>query len=297
MPNLKRSVKDSVFTYLFRQPAYTRELFLALHPEALVSEEDVRIITLENILSNGLYNDLGFLVQDTLLVLVEAQSTFTVNVCLRMLMYLAQSYKEFVVEHELDLYSSAPVSIPRPELYMVYTGTDSGLPDLLKLSQLFGGKGSTELEVRILRKRGTGDILDQYVRFCEIQDAQRKKHGYTQEAIDETLRLCREEGVLALFLASREKEVKDIMTTLFDQDWVTRIHEKNLIREAANTARLEGELRGRREGEFKGRREGTLDSLRNLMDSLGFTSDQAMSALKVPASEQAEYRKLLDARE
>ena len=29
---MKRSVKDSVFTYLFKQPEYTRQLYLALHP-------------------------------------------------------------------------------------------------------------------------------------------------------------------------------------------------------------------------------------------------------------------------
>ena len=33
MPAMKRTVKDSVFTFLFRQPFYTRLLYLALHPE------------------------------------------------------------------------------------------------------------------------------------------------------------------------------------------------------------------------------------------------------------------------
>ena len=121
MPDMKRNVKDSVFTFLFQQPEYTRALYLALHPEdASVTEDDMKIVTLENILSNGQYNDLGVLVGGTLLVLVEAQSTFTVNVTLRLLMYLAQSYKQYVIEHELDLYSTSPVSIPRPELYMIF---------------------------------------------------------------------------------------------------------------------------------------------------------------------------------
>lgn len=33
MADMKRNVKDSVFTYLFKQPEYTRQLYLALHPE------------------------------------------------------------------------------------------------------------------------------------------------------------------------------------------------------------------------------------------------------------------------
>ena len=281
VPDMKRNVKDSVFTYLFRQPEYTRELYLSLHPEdASVTTDDMKIVTLENILSNGQYNDLGVLVGGKLLLLVEAQSTFTVNVTLRLLMYLAQSYKEYVVEHELDLYSTSPVSIPRPELYVVYTGTEGGRPDTLTLSALYDGEGSLDLTVRVLRRKGTGDILDQYIRFCQIQDEARKQYGYTQKAIDETLRLCREEGILTLFLASREKEVKDIMFTLFDQEWVTQVHEKNI----AISARMEGE------------KASTLRSLQNLKDSLGLTSDQAMSALKIPPAEQPEYRKLLEPR-
>ena len=98
---------------------------------------------------------------------------------------------------------------------------------------------------------------------------------------------------MTLFLASREKEVMDIMFTLFDQEWVTQVHEKNLIKETATVARREGRM----EGELKGRRESTLDSLRNLMDSLGLNSDQAMSALKIPASEQPEYHRLLELRQ
>lgn len=82
LPEMKRNIKDSVFTYLFRQPEYTRELYLSLHPEdASVTEDDFEIVTLENILSTGQYNDLGVLVRGTLIVLVEAQSTFTENVC------------------------------------------------------------------------------------------------------------------------------------------------------------------------------------------------------------------------
>ena len=238
MPEMKCNVKDSVFTYLFRQPEYTRKLYLSLHPEdTSVTEADMKLVTLENILSNGQYNDLGVLVGGTLLVLVEAQSTFSVNVCLRMLMYLAQSYKEYVVEHELDLYATTAISIPRPELYMVYTGTELGLPDTLRLSSLFNGGGSLELTVSVLRNRGTRDVLDQYIRFCEIQNDQRMKYGYNQMAIDETMRICREEGILTSFLASRKKEVMDIMFTLFNQEWVTKIHEKELVQ----SARAEGE--------------------------------------------------------
>ena len=31
--DMRHTVKDSVFNFIFRQPEYTRKLYLALHPE------------------------------------------------------------------------------------------------------------------------------------------------------------------------------------------------------------------------------------------------------------------------
>ena len=42
------------------------------------------------------------------------------------------------------LYGTAAVKIPRPELYMVYTGTRSEVPEVLHLSDLYEGEGSVD---------------------------------------------------------------------------------------------------------------------------------------------------------
>ena len=39
-----------------------------------------------------------------MILLLEAQSTFSVNIVLRMLLYLAATYKEYVEEQKLNLY-------------------------------------------------------------------------------------------------------------------------------------------------------------------------------------------------
>ena len=234
MAEMKRSVKDSVFTYLFKQPEYTRQLYLALHPEDIdVKESDFKLVTLENVLTTGFYNDLGIQVRNRLILLVEAQSTFSVNIALRMLLYLAGTYKEYIEDQKLDLYGSHPVEIPRPELYVVYTGGRKEIPETLRLSDLYQGAGSAEVEVKVLRDDGTGDILDQYVQFCKI-------------------RICIAENVLAPFLASRQKEVLEIMVTLFDQEKIAEIHDYNV----AKAARQEGHQLGREEGRAEGREEG-----------------------------------------
>ena len=179
-------------------------------------------------MANGQYNDLGLQVNDRLLLLVEAQSTFSENITLRMLLYLAETYKQYIEEHKLDLYSTKAVKIPKPELYVIFTGDRKNVPDTLLLSDLYGGSGNAEIRVVVRRDTGSSDILDQYVRFCRIADEQREKHGRSHLAIDETLRICTEQGVLAEFLGSRKKEVQDIMVTLFDQEKVMEFHDYNL---------------------------------------------------------------------
>ena len=279
MAEMKYTAKDSVFSFIFKQPENTRQLYLALHPEDTeVTEADCKLVTLEHVLTNGITNDLGFHVRDKLILLVEAQSKFSVNIALRMLLYLAATYKEYVDEQKLDLYGSKPVSIPRPELYMVYTGTPRQLPEIMRLSDMYDGPGGAEIEIKVLRDMGKGNIVDQYIRFCEISDAQRKRYGYTMKAAEETLRICGEENILMPFLASRQKEVRDIMVTLFDQERVTEIHEYNLVKDARQ----------------EGHSEGTLASIKNLMASMGWSMERAMSALKISEEEYPKYRKLLN---
>lgn len=244
MSEPKRDIKDSVFTFLFSQPEYMKQLYLVLHPEDTeVREEDFKLVTLENVLAIGQYNDLGFQVRDRLILLMEAQSTFSHNIPLRMLMYLASTYKEFVEENKLSLYREKPVSIPRPELYVVYTGSKESVPEILRLSDLYPGSGAVEAEVKVLRYDGSGDILDQYIQFCEILNEQVKLHGRTDEALGNTLHICMERGILAPFLNSRMKEVADIMTMLFDQEKVWEIERHNIAKEN----RQEGLREGRQE--------------------------------------------------
>ena len=275
MADMKYTAKDSVFSFIFRQPENTRRLYLTLHPEDVdVTEADCKLVTLEHILTNGMTNDLGFQVRDKLILLVEAQSKFSTNIALRMLLYLAATYKEYVEEYKLDLYGSKPVSIPRPELYMVYTGAPRQLPEILRLSDMYDGPGGADLEIKVLRDTGSGNIVDQYIRFCEISDEQRKQYGYTIKAVEETLRICCDENILMPFLASRQKEVQDIMVTFFNQERVTEIHEYNLVKDA--------------------KREGRIETAKSLMNALNLSVEQVLAALKIPKEEHEAYRKLLE---
>ncbi len=53
---------------------------------------------------------------------------------------------------------------------------------------------------------------------------------------------------------------------------------------------------GRAEGRTEGRTETMLTSLKNLMESMKWTLDEAMNALRVPESERPKFRKMLEAK-
>ena len=62
------------------------KLYKALHNEDNdVTEDDITPITLENVLMSNMYNDLGFSVKNKIFILTEAQSTWSVNIIIRML--------------------------------------------------------------------------------------------------------------------------------------------------------------------------------------------------------------------
>ena len=71
----KRTAKNSVFLDLFQNKRYLLKLYKTLHPEDEAATEDsLTDVTITNVLTDNLYNDLGFIANNKLMILVEAQS-------------------------------------------------------------------------------------------------------------------------------------------------------------------------------------------------------------------------------
>ena len=98
----KKTTKDSVFRDLFENPTYLLQLYQALHPEDTeVTEEQISRVTIQNVLLDQMYNDLGFVVKGRLLLLVEAQSSWSRNIVIRALLYLANTWKEYIQDKKI----------------------------------------------------------------------------------------------------------------------------------------------------------------------------------------------------
>ena len=231
---VKRNVKDSVFTHLFQDKQYILQLFHALHPEVEgVTTDMIEIVTLENVLVDDIYNDLGFMLGEHLVVLVEAQATWTENIIIRAMMYMAQTYHDYIDKKDLNIYGSRKIAIPRPELYVIYTGEKKIDQKVISLSEEFFSGQQTDLDVKVhvLTDGKEGDIINQYVTFTKVLDNQIKQHGRTRQAITETIRLCKDKDVLKQYLSSHEQEVRNIMISLFDNDQIVRAYTKEKVEE------------------------------------------------------------------
>jgi len=157
-----------------------------------------------------------------LLVLVEAQSTWSVNILIRTLMYLMETLNQFFTENGVDLYRSVKVEIPEPELYVIYTGDKKSVPKQISLKdEFFDGKDvAVDAMVKVITSGESGDIITQYIVFTQVLNEQVKIHGRTRKAIEETIKICKDRNVLKDYLESRSKEVIDIMIALYDEQEV-----------------------------------------------------------------------------
>ena len=239
---VKGNVKDSIFCNLFRIKKYLLQLYQALHPEdAGMTEAGLENVTINHVFTNGIYNDLCFTAGGRLVLMLEAQSTWSVNVIIRMFIYLAQTYHEYFKGNSINLYGSKKAVMPEPELYVVYTGDRKKRQEYISLSEeYFGGKNTNiELKAKVIYGSKGNDILEQYIKFTKVYNGQVKEHGRTKKAVIETIRICKNENLLKEYLESREKEVVGIMMALFDQEEVFDTYVKSERKEAERRTRKE----------------------------------------------------------
>ena len=195
------------------------------------------------------------------------------------MMYMAQTYHDYIDKKDLNIYGSRKIAIPRPELYVIYTGEKKIEQKVISLSEEFFGGQQTDLDVKVhvLTDGKEGDIINQYVTFTKVLDDQIKQHGRTRQAITETIRLCKDRDVLKQYLSSHEQEVRKIMISLFDNDQIVRAYTKEKVEE------------GRAEGRAEGWQEKTIKTVKKMILK-GYTDEQISEINELPLAEVAAIR-------
>ncbi len=179
------------------------------------------------------------------------------NIIVRALLYLSQTYHDYLRRTQMDLYRSKKVPLPEPELYVIYTGERRNWPGVLSLSEeFFGGRDcALEVKVRVIYEGQGTDIISQYVTFTKVYDEQRRLYGETRKAVAETVRICKDRNILKEYLDSREREVVTIMMCLFDEETIMEIHIKNRVKDEVEKVMAETVEKVTAEVEKKAKKE------------------------------------------
>jgi hypothetical protein len=131
-----REYKAGLFASLFGEPERAIELYNALSGTNFPPDAKVEMATLEDVLFRDRINDLAFIIEGRLVILVEHQSTINMNMPLRFLIYLGRVYEKIMESY--ILYRTKLVKIPTPEFIVLYNGLgDAPERETLRLSDAF----------------------------------------------------------------------------------------------------------------------------------------------------------------
>ena len=228
IPN--REHKSSVFALLFGTPEEAARMCNMLFGTNY-GPNDIEMATLVNVLFRGRINDLAFVVDGKLVVLIEHQSTINPNMVIRMLEYYVDVNSRLMKEE--NLYGSKPIRIARPEFIVLYNGVDEMLDySELRLSDLYiknehldGQPPALEMVVKVYNiNKGRNPqlaernpTLDGYETLIAMIRENQKTMSL-EEAIKKAVNDCIEQNILKDFLLKHKQEVMKMTITEWDFD-------------------------------------------------------------------------------
>jgi len=219
---INRKHKDSVFTKLFGEKSNLLELYNAVSGKNYPESTEIEIITLSDVLYMEQLNDIAFVIDNRLVVLIEHQSTINENMPLRMLIYISREYEKITTSK--NLYKEKMIKIPTPEFIVLYNGKKE-FPDFkeMRLSDSFELKNDTcflELVVktyninkgRNIEMANRSPTLNGYETFiAEINENLRTMS--LPIAIKTAITNCISKGILVYFLREHGSEVENMLLT------------------------------------------------------------------------------------
>ena len=256
---VRQNVKDRLFRFLFESDRDALlELYNALNGTGYSDPSQMEIVTIGSAVYVVMENDLAYILAGTL-NLYEHQSTYSLNMPARFLLYLAQEYQMVMERDERSIYGTGQISLPTPQCVVFYNGTKE-MPEeqTLRLSDAFENKDAradVELTVRMLNINSGHNkqlmekcrTLEEYSQFVAATREHMIEEEDMQDALNKAVDDCIERGILKEFLLKNRSEVLGMLLEEFDKEKYER------------TLRSEGREEGIKEGI-----QGTVDVLRDL---------------------------------
>ena len=269
MANLQ--VRDTVFCRFIGTESNLLEVFNAIRKTGYTDASKVMITTLAGSFYSNIKNDISFMLDALIMMLIEHQTTLNPNMPVRLLGYVDELFKRYIEPEKRKIYSTELIKLPAPEFYVFYDGEDTSFEHKeLRLSDAFKTP-SDKLELVVhVYNLATGKNEDlkkickplrEYSIFSNHYKLLRKQGLTVDEAVRDTIRYCIDNDVMKNYLLHNESEVID----MFGFEWNEK-EEREALLEA-------GEARGIAIGETRGR----LNSIRDLLSD-GLVTLDALKA-------------------
>ncbi len=221
-----RMYKSRIFAMLFSDRNELLKLYNAINGTSYDDPDLLQVNTLENAVYMSMQNDVSFII-DMRLNLYEHQSTYSPNLPVRYLLYVADVYSDYT--KDMNLYGTKAVKLPTPRFVIFYNG-QAEQPDRkeLKLSELFSipdADPSLELKAVILNinKGHNRKLMETCRTLQDYAEYTFRVREYAAEmpldlAVEQAITECISEGILADFLRKNRAEAKKVSIYEYDEE-------------------------------------------------------------------------------
>lgn len=241
---VNRKYKDRLFRLVFQEKQDLLELYNAINGSHYENPEELKIVTLDDVIYLHMKNDVAFLLGD-ILNLWEHQSTYNPNMPVRGLSYFAESYQSYMEEHKINIYSSSQKMLPFPRYIVFYNGTKQQPERMkLRLSDAFFKKNGEAMEpaVEVVAEMinvnwgNNQALMEQCQKLREyslfVDCVRRYSETMTlgmavRKAVDE----CIAKGILKKILLKNKAEVVSMFLKEYDEEKHMEMEREDGVRE------------------------------------------------------------------
>ena len=223
-----RNYRDSVFSLYLSEPERLIEVYNAVANTDYPPDTPVEINTLTDVLYKNQINDLSFVLDNQIVVLIEHQSTINENMALRLFLYSARVYEK--ITKQKPLYKRKRVKIPVPRFIVLYNGNEP-YPEYgeQKLSDSFiFQQVNPQLELKIdiynINYEVNAEIvrrsksLAEYSRFIGLIKMNLADGLTLEEAIKQAIEYGMKHDIMKEFLETHGTEVANMLLSGWNMD-------------------------------------------------------------------------------
>lgn len=254
VPTVQRNYKDRLFRLIFGEPRHIEwslNLYNALENKNYTDPDELEIVTLQNALYLSMKNDVAVLVASKTFHFWEQQSTLSVNITCRLLLYFDATLRRFLHRINADLQSSKQIRIPKPKFYVFYNGRKyAEKRTVLRLRDLYENDDESsddpedptlELTAIQININGYADEPGSCRQLYEYQWVVEKIRLYSETmemtvAVDRMFDEMPKDFTIREWLLENRSEVKDMLLFEYKEE----LHEETLRQEGREEGFDEG---------------------------------------------------------